>query len=157
MIYLTISPDGDIQYGTTSRNSPLQVEQSENFFAEYPSPCWTYTDGEFKLKEDADSVRSDLFSIAVAAPERPAVSPVEFKLLFTSAERIKLAELRPTDPILDDFWGLVDDPRTTTVRLSLSSTQQGVGYVIEQLVIAGIIAEADAATRMEQILSGEMQ
>ncbi|MEI4262781.1 hypothetical protein [Roseovarius sp. D0-M9] len=90
-------------------------------------------------------------------PERPAVSPVEFKLLFTSAERVKLKELRATDPILDDFWSIVDDPRATQIRLSLSSTQQGVGYAVQELVTAGTVASADADTRIAEILSGTMQ
>lgn len=94
---------------------------------------------------------------AAPQPEAPAVSPVEFKLLFTSQERVKLKELRSTDPVLDDFWSIVDDPRTTQVRLSLTSTQQGVAYAVSLLVTAGIVASADQSTRVASILSGTLQ
>lgn len=90
-------------------------------------------------------------------PELPTVSPVEFKLLFTSAERVKLKELRSTDPILDDFWSIVDDPRATQVRLGLTSTQQGVAYAVSLLVAAGTVDPTDEAARIASILSGTLQ
>lgn len=115
----------------------------------------------WKSEAEAMAYPVDTSKFAFSPPPKPAepptVSPVEFKLLFTSAERIKLKELRPTDPILDDFWSIVDDPRATQIRLGLTSTQQGVGHAIQQLVAAGTIAAEDEATRIEEILSGVMQ
>jgi hypothetical protein len=90
-------------------------------------------------------------------PERPSVSPIEFRLLFTSPERVMLKQLRATDLILDDFLSIAEDLRLTHVNLALKSTQDGVAYAIGQLVAAGTIAEADAADRIEQILSGQPQ
>ena len=77
------------------------------------------------------------------------VSPVEFKLLFTVQERVALKALRATNPIVDDFFSIVDDPRLSHVDLGLNSTQQALGY----LAMLGAITEA----RVAEILSGTLQ
>lgn len=77
------------------------------------------------------------------------VSPVEFKLLFTSSERIAIAAERTTDAIIDDFFSIVDDARLTTVDLGLASTQNGLSY----LVGLGLLT----AERREEILQGVFQ
>ena len=82
-------------------------------------------------------------------PLCPKVSPVEFKLLFTSAERIAIKAARETDPIVDDFYSIVDDPRLTEVDLSLTSTQSAIEYLIAQNLIQ--------ADRKFSILNGELQ
>lgn len=79
----------------------------------------------------------------------PSVSPVEFKLLFTSAERIAIAQARTGDLILDDFYSILDDSRLTKVDLNLDYTQQGLSY----LVYKGLITEE----RKNQILTGTFQ
>ncbi len=79
-------------------------------------------------------------------PVYPKVSPVEFKLLFTSAERIAIKAAKETDPILEDFFEIVEDPRLTQVDLGLTSTQQAIQY----LAGIGIIAQ----DRISIILSG---
>lgn len=89
------------------------------------------------------------------APERPRVGPVEFKLLFTSPERLKLKELRPNDAVLDDFFEIIEDARLDYVDLSLGSTAAGVDHCLSLLEGAGVIAAEDVATRREQILAGE--
>ncbi|MEC4767941.1 hypothetical protein LPL18_011455 [Halomonas sp. CUBES01] len=89
-------------------------------------------------------------------PERPRVGPVEFKLLFTSAERLTLKELRNTDAALADFFEIIEDPRLQYVDLSLGSTAAGVDHCISLLINAEIIAESEADTRREQILSGTL-
>jgi hypothetical protein len=88
---------------------------------------------------------------APQAPTAPAkiISPIEFKLLFTSAERIAIQAARATDPIIDDFYDILDDPRLTEVNLGLKSTQNGVGY----LALQGHIAPA----RVVEILTGVVQ
>jgi len=80
--------------------------------------------------------------------ELPKVSPVEFKLLFTSAERVAIREARKTDPILDDFYDIVEDPRLTIVDFSLASVQGALDY----LTITNLIAE----NRKAEILTGVM-
>lgn len=78
----------------------------------------------------------------------PKVSAIEFKMLFTSAERIAAKTARATDMILDDFWGLLDDPRTQNVDMALTSVQQAIEYT---LTVAGV---ADVAARKAEILTG---
>jgi hypothetical protein len=79
----------------------------------------------------------------------PKVSPVEFKLLFTPQERVAIKAARATDPILDDFYDIVEDPRLTHVDLGLASTQAALDY----LTAMGLIA----AGRKDVILAGQVQ
>ncbi len=89
-------------------------------------------------------------------PPRARVGPVEFKLLFTSAERLKLKELRASDPALADFFEIIEDPRLQYIDLSLGSTAAGVDHCLSLLINAEIISESEGATRREQILSGTL-
>lgn len=82
-------------------------------------------------------------------PEAPTVTPVEFMLLFTSSERIAIKAARETDAIVDDFFGIVDDPRLTEINLGSNGTKG----VIEHLVAVSLITEA----RKSEILSGVAQ
>lgn len=86
---------------------------------------------------------------APAPPPPVTVSPVEFKLLFTSQERIAIKTARETDPVIDDFYSIVEDPRLTMVNMSLASTVDALSY----LVSVGLITEA----RKAEILSGTLQ
>ena len=73
------------------------------------------------------------------------VSPVEFMLLFTSQERVAIKAARLTDPIIDDFLDIIDDPRLTFVNLSLGSTLAALDYMIyTNLIQAG--RKADIVT-----------
>ncbi|EEE46676.1 hypothetical protein [Roseibium alexandrii] len=96
----------------------------------------------------------------VAEPEtesRREVSPVEFKMLFTSAERIAInnkrkdtsTENETVKAVLDDWYSIVDDPRLSAVNLQLQSTIDGVNF----LVTIGILT----AERAVQVLAGEIQ
>lgn len=94
-----------------------------------------------------------------AAPETPAVpepietfisvSPVQFKLLFTPPERVAIQSARAEDPILEDFYSILDDPRLTMVDFAILGNRQAVEY----LAIKGHIA----AERVDQIIRGEYQ
>lgn len=86
---------------------------------------------------------------ASAAASAPKVSPVEFKLLFTAPERVAIKTARSSDPVLDDFFDIIEDPRLTHIDLGLQSTRDAIGYLAEQ----GLIG----AERVEQILAGVMQ
>lgn len=81
--------------------------------------------------------------------EPPKVSPIEFKLLFTAQERVAIKTARATDPVIDDFYDVIEDPRLTFVDLGLQSTRDAIGYLAAQ----GLIG----AERVEQILAGVMQ
>lgn len=90
--------------------------------------------------------------VSETAPEEPAaaiVGPVEFKLLFTSAERIAITSARKDDPVIDDFFVIVEDPRLSFVDLGLQSTRSAISYLAEQ----GLIG----TERVGQILAGTLQ
>lgn len=91
-----------------------------------------------------------------AAP-RPQVSPIQFKLLWASPERLTLKAARASDPVLDDFFDIIEDPRLTHIDLGLTSTQQGIDYCMSKLVAANVLQSADVPARREQILSGQFQ
>lgn len=73
------------------------------------------------------------------------VSPIEFKLLFLSPERIALRN--STDPVIQDFYDIVDDPRLTFVDLTIPATTDALLYLQSQ----GIISDR----RRLQILNAE--
>lgn len=89
------------------------------------------------------------------AAEAPKIGPIAFKLLFSAQERIKAKQLRPTDDFLEDFWGLLDDPRTDVVDLGLDSVQAAVEYTLTVVKAAGV--EIDIPSRKAEILSGQVQ
>lgn len=74
----------------------------------------------------------------------PKVTVVEYKMLFTSAERI--AAKASTDPVIVDLRELMDDPRTANVDLSLKSISDALDY----MTAVGLIA----AGRKAEILTG---
>lgn len=79
----------------------------------------------------------------------PKVSPVEFKLLFTGPERVAIKAALVTDPVIDDFYDIVDDPRLTHVDLGLQSTQDALSY----LVSLGLLT----VERCAEILNGTVK
>lgn len=86
---------------------------------------------------------------AAVSPEPfKKVSPVEFKMLFTSVERVAIRKARTTDPTVDDFFDLVEDPRLTYVDLALPSVQGALHY----LAATQLITDA----RIAEILSGKV-
>lgn len=91
----------------------------------------------------------------VVAPVPPKVGPIHFKMLFTPAERVKAKALRSTDYVIDDFWGLLDDPRTDTVDMSLESIQRAIEYTLGQVNAAGV--EVDVEARKVEILTGVLK
>lgn len=79
----------------------------------------------------------------------PQVSPVQYQLLFTAEERLAIKAARPTDPVIDDMYSLLEDPRLTHVDLGLKSTQDALLYLQSK----GFISEA----RRLEILTGNLQ
>jgi hypothetical protein len=77
----------------------------------------------------------------------PTVSTIEFKLLFTSLERIAIKT--SVDPVVQDFFSLIEDPRLTNVRLGLKSTQDALAYLETVDILA--------AGRKAEILTGIAQ
>lgn len=79
----------------------------------------------------------------------PVVSPMTFQMLFTSKERIAIKTAVKTDPIIEDWWSIVTNPRLTEVDLGLKSAQEALAY----LVSISIITE----DREKEILTGKVQ
>ncbi len=82
--------------------------------------------------------------VAPATPKPPMVSVIEYKMLFTSAERI--AVKASADPVIIDLQDLMNDPRTANVDLSLQSISDALDY----MTAIGLIA----AGRKAEILTG---
>ncbi|MBX9900805.1 MAG: hypothetical protein K2Y28_08485 [Burkholderiaceae bacterium] len=72
------------------------------------------------------------------------VSPIEFKLLFTAPERVAIKN--SVDPVVQDFFSIIDDPRLTKVELGLQSTQDALLYLVSKNLIT--------AARRTQIMAG---
>ena len=83
------------------------------------------------------------------APESLTPTPVQFMLMFAPAERVAMKAARATDPVLDDFFDIVDDPRLTYVDLGLQSTKDAVAYLVSK----SLITEARAV----EILAGVLK
>ena len=68
----------------------------------------------------------------IPEPEKvyPKVTPLEFKMLFTSQERIAIKEAKSTDAILQDGFEILEDPRLTVVDLGLASVQGLIDYMV---------------------------
>ena len=81
-------------------------------------------------------------------PTYPKVTPVQFKLLFTSPERVAIKAARATDPVVGDLWELVEDPRMEYVDFGLKSVRDSIEY----LATAGLIEPE----RVGEIISGTL-
>lgn len=58
----------------------------------------------------------------------PTVSAIEYKMLFTTPERIAIKT--STDPIVMDIYELLNDPRVTNVNMNLQSVQDALSYFV---------------------------
>ena len=81
-------------------------------------------------------------------PTPPNLSPVQFKMLFTSLERIAIKAARASDPVIDDAYDLLDDPRLTEVDLTLASTHGLIDYLVGLNLLT--------AERAKQVQAGEI-
>ena len=60
--------------------------------------------------------------------DKPSISPIAFKLRFTSPERIAIYQ--SIDLMVKDFISLLDDCRLKEIDLNLQSTIDAVDYLI---------------------------
>lgn len=94
-----------------------------------------------------------LYEPVITAVPVTTVSVTEFMLLFTAAERVKTRELRATDAAINDFWLLLEHPKTESVAMVLPAVQASIQYTLEAIAAAGVVI--DIPTRKAQILSGQ--
>lgn len=134
------------------------IESGECIEASIPpvwSKCGVWNCGD-QLVADANG---DLHA-AVIEMVPLIVSPIQFKLLFKGKERIAIAQMRASTSedlaqvrlLLDDFYGILDDPRLTGVDLSLASTQEGLDQVLTLLHSLKVVE--DIVARKAEILTG---
>ena len=81
-------------------------------------------------------------------PTYPKVTPVQFKLLFTSPERVAIKAARATAPVVDDLWELVEDQRMEYVDFGLKSVRDSIEYLATARLIA--------PERVGEIISGTL-
>jgi hypothetical protein len=77
----------------------------------------------------------------------PVLSAVQFKLLFTSAERVALNQAKASDPVIADFFSLVDDPRLLEIRLGSNAVASAIQYMVDNDYLE--------QARADKILKGE--
>jgi len=68
-------------------------------------------------------------------PEPLKLSPVQFKLCFTSAERIAISAAKDNDTTIQDAYTILDDPRLTYVDLRAQSTIDLIDYLVTKNLI----------------------
>ena len=61
-------------------------------------------------------------------------------------ERVAINEVRASDPVIEDFFSIVEDPRLTFVNLELESTREALGYLVSKSLVS--------AERSIEILAG---
>lgn len=96
---------------------------------------------EFATHDHVEVV--EVVAPAAAAP-RQEWTPVDFLRRFTPAERIGARAARKTDPILDDFYALLE--QSPAIFSDDPDVQMGLGYMTQQ----GLLT----IERMTEILNG---
>lgn len=104
---------------------------------------WRLINGEW--------VAPEVVIVPEVAIEPKEVDPITFKLLFTSAERVAAKALRASDPAIDDFWTILDDPRTRSVDMRIPSVQAIIEHTLTACNVENV------AERKAQILQGILQ
>ena len=98
---------------------------------------------------DGKTIYADTDRQFTVVADAQKVSPVQFKLLFTPMERVAIKAERATDPVIDDFFDVVDDPRLTFVDLGLQSTKDAISYLVRKNMIT--------KDRADEVLSGVLK
>lgn len=65
----------------------------------------------------------------------PKLSPIEFKMCFTSSERIAIKTLMTTDAIVADAFSILEDARLKEVDLAKKSNQDLIDYLVSKTVL----------------------
>lgn len=100
---------------------------------------------------DEEWIAPEVPSIPEVVVTPREVDQITFKLLFTSSERIAAKALRASDPAIDDFWTILDDPRTRSVDMRIPSIQAIIEHTLTACNVDNV------AERKAQILQGIIQ
>lgn len=131
-----------MKYGHIENGVVIQVVDHD------PSTCFT-PDWAEKFSEVPDEVEAgwttDGSTFSASVPVEPIlaakiISPVEFKMLFTSAERIAIKA--STDAVVQDFVSILEDPRLTEVNLSNPTVIEALEYYVSN----GLLTEERKTT-----------
>ncbi|MCP5246154.1 MAG: hypothetical protein H6937_09475 [Burkholderiales bacterium] len=94
----------------------------------------------------------------VIEAQAKGINPIEFKMLFTSDERVAIYNLKNSNDKVADFLSLLDDIRLTEVRLNIQATIEGTTYAINAIKDAPNnninYDQAEADNRIAEILAG---
>ena len=112
------------------------------------NPVWTGGNWEAGDTRYTDPTRTEY---RLGAPE---ISVTRFKLMWKISELIAIDALIKADANAAMFMGLLNDPKTPSVDLSLQSVQQGIGYVLSKIYNND---PDELAARMSVILTGEIK
>ena len=77
----------------------------------------------------------DQYVIVPSDPVPAKVPAIGFKLLFPKEIRVAINSARATDPLIEDFYALLDDPRTEFVDLALPAVQDMLAYLVSKDLI----------------------
>jgi hypothetical protein len=122
-------------------NSVLTITRDDGWFVKLSHNPETLTSFNSELEALQYANSATLYFVEpdqIIAPKK--VSPIEFKLLFTSAERIAIKT--STDPIVQDFYDITNDARLTHIDLGLKSTQDAIAYLVSINILTQSRADA---------------
>ena len=63
------------------------------------------------------------------------MTPIEFRLLFVSAERIAIKTAAKTDPVVEDFWSIINDPELTQVNVADPQIIEALDYLVTLTIL----------------------
>jgi hypothetical protein len=121
----------------------VSTNPTESFHPEIASQFVSVPDNVVAGWELVNGVWGEVAALEVIVVP-PTVSVIEYKMLFTSQERV--ATKNSADPVIVDLQELMNDPRTTNVDLSLKSISDALDYMTTLNILG--------AGRKAEILTG---
>lgn len=139
------------EYGRYAGRSGTEAERTTTVAPREQTDeyVWNHEDWVFAPNVPRAPIQATAPELITAPAESTKVSPVEFKLLFTPQERVAMKVARAADPVIEDFYDIVEDQRLTHVDLGLQSTKDALAYMVSQELLT--------AARREEIMLGKVQ
>ena len=63
------------------------------------------------------------------------MTPIEFRLLFVSAERIAIKTAAKTDAVVEDFWSIINDPELAQVNVADPQIIEALDYLVTLTIL----------------------